>query len=297
MRPTLVIGRGLLGAALFDALSDPYSVSRPIRWGAPGTGADDLRREVHEFVSAHEDAAVAWCAGAGFVGASPELLSAETSALRAVLEATATHKTRLRLFFASSAGAVYGSGSPHILSEVDPASPASPYGWAKCEQEQLVNDWSASSGHSALVGRISNLYGPGQDINKPQGLISHLCKSLMTKRPMTIFVSSETQRDYLHADDAATRLTAWIEQAPARSATTKILASGQPTSVAQLLATAEAITRIRPAVVFAVNERTALQPRYLRFRSEVLPELDVAHPARSLAAGMRLLWNTSLARA
>ena len=55
----------------------------------------------------------------------------------------------------------------------------------------------------AVLGRLANVYGPGQTLGKPQGLLSQLCLADATGRPLPVFVSMDTIRDYLYAGDAA----------------------------------------------------------------------------------------------
>ena len=54
-----------------------------------------------------------------------------------------------------------------------------------------------------MIGRFSNLYGPGQNLGKLQGLISRLALSAVTRQPINIFVPLDTIRDYVYVDDAA----------------------------------------------------------------------------------------------
>ena len=148
-----------------------------------------------------EGADVFWCAGAGVVGTSQEALDAELSVLRGFLEGW--HPRDSAFFFASSAGGVYaGSAGPPFTEETTPV-PLAPYGHAKISAEQLTREFSARTGVPVLAARISNLYGPGQDISKPQGLVSQLCRAQLTRQPLSVYVSLDTMRDYLYVDDAA----------------------------------------------------------------------------------------------
>jgi len=67
----------------------------------------------------------------------------------------------------------------------------------------LVTEWSQRNEASALIGRIANLYGPGQNISKPQGIISQICRSYLLGYPLSIYVSLDTLRDYIFAPDCA----------------------------------------------------------------------------------------------
>ena len=64
-----------------------------------------------------------------------------------------------------------------------------------------------------VIGRIANLYGPGQDPTKAQGLVSQLCRAHLERRPTSIYVSLDTARDYLFVDDAARLVLGATERA------------------------------------------------------------------------------------
>ena len=61
----------------------------------------------------------------------------------------------------------------------------------------------AHASATALVARLSTLYGPGQSRGKPQGLIAHIARGVVRNQPVRIYVPLDTVRDYLAADDAA----------------------------------------------------------------------------------------------
>ena len=69
--------------------------------------------------------------------------------------------------------------------------------------ESRAHRWAVESGGRVVVGRIANLYGPAQGLEKPQGLISHLIKSHLPRVPISIYVSLDTMRDYIYAADCA----------------------------------------------------------------------------------------------
>ena len=87
--------------------------------------------------------------------------------------------------------------------------------------EAAVERLAEATGVRAVLGRLSNVYGPGQTLGKPQGLLSQLCLADATGRPLPVFVSMDTIRDYLYAGDAARMVVRSIALAagsrPARS--------------------------------------------------------------------------------
>ena len=284
---TWVIGRGgLLGQSLEKAL-DPavlWVPPEPIAWLAPSAGALDLRRQVAEFLRAAGDRpwTVAWCAGAGVTGSSQQTLQLELVALQELLDALgdASRGNDGAFFFASSAGGVYaGVGAPPY-DESSPVHPLGAYGQAKLDAEGLVAGWSRATGTPSLIGRIANLYGPGQNLAKAQGLISQVCRSHLTGQPLSIYVSLDTLRDYLFAPDCADLVVDGLARlrrerpVTAPGVVTKILASQRAITVGAVLGEMRRIFKKPPRIVLGASPSAAMQARDLSLRSRVWPELD-----------------------
>jgi UDP-glucose 4-epimerase len=284
---TWVIGRGgLLGRSLESALGATrmWRPALPVVWSAPGAGAPELREHAGQFLQAAGDRpwTVAWCAGAGVTGSSARTLQLELAALRETLDALAA-SPRGRdgaFFFASSAGGVYaGVGAPPY-DESSPVRPLAPYGHAKLDGEELVASWSRQTGTPSLIGRIANLYGPGQNLDKAQGLISQVCRTHLTGQPLSIYVSMDTLRDYIYAPDCADLIVAGLtrlrREQPARGAgaVTKILASQRAITIGAVLGEMRRIFKRSPRIVLGASPVSAMQARDLSLRSRVWPELD-----------------------
>ena len=129
-----------------------------------------------------------------------------------------------------------------------------------------------------MVGRIANLYGPGQDLTKPQGLVSQLCLTQVTRRPLRLYVSFDCLRDYVYVEDAAAVVVGMLGRGagqPPGSVVTKIVASGAPTSVAVLVSACLRAFRRRLHVVQCASPGGA-QVLDLRLRSLVWTDLDAA---------------------
>jgi UDP-glucose 4-epimerase len=287
---TWVIGRGgLLGRSLETALETASGAHlwrplEPIAWSAPSAGALDLRRVTGQFLGAAGDRpwSVAWCAGAGVMGTSADVLRLELAALRATLDALAAAPCGRdgSFFFASSAGGVYaGVGAPPY-DESSPVRPLAAYGRAKLDAEALVEAWSEGTGTPSMIGRIANLYGPGQNLAKAQGLISQICRTHLTGQPLSIYVSLDTLRDYLFAPDCAGLIIegfARLRQEQSGTAprvVTKILASQRAITIGAVLGEMRRIFKSSPRIVLGASAVSAVQARDLSLRSRVWPELD-----------------------
>jgi UDP-glucose 4-epimerase len=168
-----------------------------------------------------------------------------------------------------------------------------PYGWNKLEQEALACEWSKETSTPLLIGRLSNLYGPGQNLAKAQGLITQICMRVVARQSLVLYVPLDTIRDYLFAADAGqmiadglARLRLETAQSGGTPAVVKILASQQPATVSTILAQLRWVTKRPASISIAASPNTARQARDLRLVSTVWPELD-ARPLTPLGAGMR----------
>jgi UDP-glucose 4-epimerase len=273
-------------------------IATGIPWFQPSKADLAIREWVERAAHTDRPWAALWCAGAGIVGTDEALLAEERLRLACFLASVSVVSERgcgpTSVFVASSAGGVYGESSDLWRTENSIALPISSYGKSKLQQDQTSYDWSILTGIPTLIGRISNLYGPQQNLSKPQGFISHVCKSVLRREPLRLSVSADTQRDFVHVDDVALRIAKWISNTDRPPGPTiKILCAGTSTS---LRTTIQLVTRIsRSPVRIAVRPGPAgQQPQLLRFRSVVDVHIDRYHPARSLDQGIAEIWNASV---
>lgn len=263
-----------------------------VPWHDEPAALAELQCQVRLHVTAR-DWRLAWCAGGGVVGTDADALARETRYLSAVLSAAGESNEPGRVFLASSAGGVHGLGSAGYISESTPPAPSSEYGRNKLRQEELAHDWAQRSGNPLLIGRVSNLYGPGQQLAKPQGMVSQTLARCLLRRSIVLMVPEETQRDYLYVDDAAARILRWLDTTASDADGVKLLAAGKSITMSRLFRVIRSVTKIEPRIVRRQSPTSHLQPRHLRFRSEVLPELDLVS-ARSFEIGVRQTWDSLL---
>lgn len=283
---TLVVGRGLLGGHVEERLlasgDDVRTVVVP--WADDGAALRALRHAA-AVASERPGWRLAWCAGAGVVATPPEELAAEVRLFGAFVGTLP--RPPASVFLASSAGGVYaGSPDPAPFDEGSTVAALAPYGVAKLEMEELAGRLTRR-GTRLLVGRISNLYGPGQDLGKSQGLISQLCVAHETRRTLNVHVSLDTLRDYLYVDDAAAMVVAGLgllDAEPAGTTVTKVLASGRAISISAVVAEASRVLRRHPRL--STRQASGHQVRDLRLRSVVWPQVD-AIARTPFAAGLR----------
>jgi UDP-glucose 4-epimerase len=278
---TLVVGAGgFLGGAVLRSLvaSGVDAVPARVPWDDQDAAVAALVAAIRSVRSGPEPWRVLWCAGTGVVATGAEVFDEERRLIARVLDATRDDRSGPgTVFFASSAGAVYaGSDDPPFDEDSEPA-PLAPYGHAKLAAEAQFRDWAGSTGARLVVGRISNLYGPGANLRKPQGLVSQLTLAHLEGRPSSIYVPMSTTRDYLYIDDAVDMVRQTldlVEQDPTATAVTKVLASGQPATIADVIAAVEAALGTRLDVQEGADPSATFQGLDLRMRSVVLPQVD-----------------------
>lgn len=262
-----------------------------IPWDDETAAVRVLGEEAGRFATARagRDWVLAWCAGAGVVATGEEALAAEGRVFAAALDRVAADvgpDEQGVLFLASSAGGLYaGSADPPFSEDTEPR-PLVPYGRVKLRMEDDLRAVVGATGLRAVIGRLANVYGPGQRLGKPQGLLSQLCLADATGTPLPVFVSMDTIRDYVHVADVARMVVRSIQLArdePAGSAVVKVLASGAPVTVGHLVGEARRVFH-RPLRTIPVAGGRG-QVLDLRMRSVRWPEVD-ALASTTLAAGL-----------
>jgi len=223
-----------------------------------------------------------WCAGVGHVGADDEVHQRDQQTLGLLLNALASVPAdRSGVFvLASSAGAVYSGNTTWPATEQTEPVPLHAYGESKLAQEQRVSSFANSHPHVRAVHlRISNLYGTGQEIDKPQGLLSHLVANTFRRVPSTIFVPLDTSRDYLFTEDAAAmaiRAALLGLSSDPGTIDTRILAAERNFTIAQILGILGKIVKRRIPTIAQTTANTNRQPPMLSFRSQDHEQRDLA---------------------
>lgn len=300
---TLVVGAGgLLGRHVVERLRElgTPTLTAAVPWDDAPAAREALRTAVDAL---RADAAggswnIAWCAGAGVVATSREALDEELAVFTGFLgdvRSTVTPGEDGALFLASSAGGVYAGSADPPFTEETPPRPLAPYGEVKLAMEGVARELADATGTPVLIGRIANIYGPGQNLDKPQGLVSQLCKAHLSGQPLSVYVSLDTRRDYLYVGDCADMvvsglagLRSRVADRPGEPVVTKILASGRSLTIGALIGESTRLFRRRPRVVVAAPAGAAKgQVLDLRLRSTVWPELDRA-VRTPLAVGMSI---------
>jgi UDP-glucose 4-epimerase len=267
---TWIVGAGgLLGGAVSRSMERKF-VGSAVPWHDHTSAIQVLDADLSQFVRAAgtDDWSLVWAAGSGVVASADSALKAETNLIESFLMTVRNRHPAGRgaFFLASSAGGVYAGSSDPPFSESTTPQPLSTYGEAKLGEEGLATR-ILTGRVPLLVGRLSNLFGPGQNLAKPQGLVSQLCFAAAKRQPLNLFVPMETLRDYLYVDDAAAMIRSLIAAAVRAQPDKPVLrnlSSQRPVSVAAVLRTVQQVARRSVRVGLGTTPSSRYQVRDLR---------------------------------
>ena len=298
---TWIIGSGgLLGSALSRATRESFRAS-PIDWSSADAAITGLSTNLQTFFTATKAQpwCIIWAAGQSTTGTSRAATAQELHVFQAFVNELKQQAPNSQGTFtlASSAGGVYaGSQHPPFTSSTEP-TPISAYGELKRSQE-LATEPLARAGISTTIARIANLYGPGQDLTKLQGVVSRLCLSATSRAVINIFVPLDTLRDYIYVDDAAQRLLYWSGIHHTRdheNPTVRVIASGQPMSLGHVINTVQDVLHTRIPVSFGSNSAAQAQAPDIRLHPDE-DETIAAMPLTPFPAGVRRVFEDLLER-
>lgn len=168
------------------------------------------------------------------------------------------HHYGIQQFIFSSSCAVYGMPQHIPISESHPKAPLSPYGQSKLMAEQILQDVSKASNIRYITLRYFNAagalpeYGLGEMHQPETHVIPRLLQCVQMNAPFTIFGTlyatpdGTALRDYTHVIDIAyAHLNALSYLEAGNPSDTFNIGGGKGTSVKQLIASAEQVTRIK----------------------------------------------------
>lgn len=137
------------------------------------------------------------------VSDSDPLIDIETNIRMSVeLFSLCSERDVKKVIFASTGGAIYGNTKPGaILNEDLRPNPISPYGIGKLTIEHYLAYFKQKHNLDSVSIRISNPYGPRQNILSGQGVIPIFLNKIRLGEPVAIYGDGTMVRDYIFIDD------------------------------------------------------------------------------------------------
>ncbi len=172
------------------------------------------------------------CAGRASVGLSVTDPAADyyanTALTLEILNALRLDVPNCRFIYLSSA-AVYGNPKSLPVSEDQPPSPVSPYGFHKWQGEQLCLEFTKVYGLPTASVRIFSAYGPGLH----RQVVWDICQKAIAQKALTLQGTGKESRDFIHALDIAKALDIVATSAPMQGEVYN-LGTGREVAIADL---------------------------------------------------------------
>lgn len=116
-----------------------------------------------------------------------------------------------RIIYLSSGGTVYGNTETYPIPENHTLEPISSYGIVKLAVEKYLLMFQELYGLKPLIFRPANIYGPRQNIDKPQGVTGHFIKNILLGKEISVWGDGEVRKDYLYVNDLVSAIIKGIE--------------------------------------------------------------------------------------
>ena len=111
-----------------------------------------------------------------------------------------------QVVFTSSGGTVYGIPEYVPIDEKHATAPICAYGINKLTTEHYMRLYAKTHGIAMTVARLSNPYGPYQNIRRGQGIIGTYCDRIVKGHPLLVWGDGAAERDYIYIQDVVTAL-------------------------------------------------------------------------------------------
>jgi UDP-glucose 4-epimerase len=230
---SVVGGRGFLGSRIAGNLRGAGHLVRVLDRRDPVVDADGLAPGV---------AGCDWVVWAAssinpmIAQHDPDRVALDAEAFDTFLAGMAAAGARApRVLLLSSGGTVYDETAPPPYAEDSPTVPRSAYGRAKLALERRLLD----AAPDAVVLRVANAYGPGQQVAPGQGVVAHWLHAASAGKPVHLFGDPAVARDYVHVDDIADAARLVVEH-DLRGEPVLNVGAGRATSLTELLEAVQA---------------------------------------------------------
>ncbi len=193
-----------------------------------------------------------------------------------------------RVIFASSGGAIYGNvDTLDSLSEDTCPNPISPYAIGKLTIENYLRYFRVKHGLDSFSLRISNPYGPRQNILSGQGVIGVFLDKVASGKPITVFGDGTMVRDYIYIEDVV-KMIAGASMQEKHDFDVYNIGSGIGYSINDLLKSIKEVTGAEMQVEHVKAPTTFVQHVKLD-STRFVREFDIS-PSIDLNEGIKRTW-------
>ena len=154
-----------------------------------------------------------------------------------------SRRSKARIVFFSSGGAVYGNPLALPAAETCPTNPVSLYGLSKLTIEKHLQLFHSIAGLDYTILRLGNVFGPGQSVKRRQGVLAAVLDAAVGNRRFTLVGDGTNLRDYVYIGDVIDAVERVIA-APDASGEIFNIGSGVGATVFDIIAAVEACSGV-----------------------------------------------------
>lgn len=234
----LLFGSGLIGSAIRDAICKApawRAVRMNWMWNDP-IQRQLVAAQIETAVSGSERIDIVWAAGiSGFASTEADMAaeSAHVAEIAGLAQKLATRGHQIVFHLFSSLGGLHEGQC--AIGPQSVAVTRRPYGRGKQTQESLIEKLGSTSTIFPRIYRPSSVFGYARAGRR--GLFATMIASMLSYRPIEIYGSVHTLRDYVFAPDIGVFVGETLDRPP--SAALEFIASGKPTSVTEAITVIE----------------------------------------------------------
>jgi UDP-glucose 4-epimerase len=143
----------------------------------------------------------------------------------------------------------------------------------------VISQFAQNTKTRCAIGRLVSIYGPNQNLQKPQGLISQLCLNAIKNITTDIYVPLGTTRNYLFADDAANMIVQYVNYVDNVAIVNdsycyiKILCSHESVSISAVCKSLSNVMKKRTLIKAHLSLGLPKYPQHFTVRSVTAPDL------------------------
>jgi UDP-glucose 4-epimerase len=212
--------------------------------------------------------------------------------LIALLESAAGLPKLRKFIFLSSGGTIYGDPpSLEPIREDAAKLPISSYGLSKVISEEYISFLTRNRTFESIIFRPSNVYGPYQNLKKPQGVIGYAFKSIIENSSIDLYDNGVVIRDFLYVKDLAKALHLSIEHPERNPGETRIfnVGSQEGHSIKSII---EKVGSVAQRTVQTVAKQSrSFDCAYNVLNVEKIASFYGWQPETSLNDGLQAVWN------
>src|SRR3989344_2592075 len=224
---------GLLGTHFLKQISHAEDVSIVVARRDSFKGKENVRELLRGADMVHH------LAGANMAKDKKEYTFNVTST-RSLLQAMKSIAPEAVFVYTSSFSVYRPLKKGQVITEKAILKPRNAYGKSKLAAERLIMDYSKRYGISAVILRISNMYGPKREITR--AIIDQVQNAIQNNKVFRMNTNMEATRDFIYVDDVVAVLTKLLERRYKKGVEIFNVCSGAETSIKSLVQIVQKIT-------------------------------------------------------